>query len=107
MVCLCGSFVDGGLDFLYPDSILIIIGSVGIHRRIEIWHYHQRFYLIHHGHKLFGWCPLISRLEHIRTNLPFLIHIWVVNLSFEADDWALEWEIIELEFDFILTSLER
>jgi hypothetical protein len=63
--------------------------------------------LLHHFDHFLGWKPfVVAGLQHFRTDVTLFIDVGVVNIGFEGNNWSLEGEVVQLELNLELTSVE-
>ena len=83
---------------------MVILCCVAVHWLLEVGNNHQRPDLFHYFDQLFGGGPLVTGLKHVSADFAVGADIGMVNFCFEGDDWSLEGEVGELEFELEVAS---
>ena len=85
------------LCFVGPAPILIVVCSFIVQGTIQIWGHHQWIDFVHDLHKILYRSPFIADLEHVGTNLAFIINIRVIYFGNESHNWRFEGKVVKFE----------
>ncbi len=100
-VCLCHL-----LCFLGPCVVFVILCCLFVHWWLQIRGCHQAYDFIHYCYQIFHRCPFLPYLQHVSTDLPLGIHIWMIDLCYEFDNGRFERKTIKLKLDSELSTFE-
>ena len=94
------------LCLVSPGPVLVVLGGVPVHGLLQVGNHHQRPDLLHDLDQLLSGGPLVASLQHVSTDFSVGADVGVVDSGLEGDDWSLEGEVGELEFEFEVASDE-